>query len=300
MERHDGIWEKEEFEDLVARSLIGLFETKIKPEKKGPKCVRFNEELFYRIRAKGCYFPSNDRIVAHDFNSDNKASKIQRIDPINDGFPDYAYYSSDPTGSTVDNKDYLWTIYAEKVPFMPKPFVKPRDGKVYRITQLFFAEKVSGCGTYVVIDKEGIIESAYIPTTFHDPITGKAITFEHRPRYDAASTGLCEDYYASYASISIQAFQDRKHLWNVQAKEGIAKATFAVHPEQIKSLFYARNLPQSTTGRKRPILHWVNSHHRRIKNGTDVDVDKYLRGIHKFEMNGTEFIITNPMKEVKF
>jgi len=43
-------WETDEFEDLVARSLIGLYETKIKKEKRAPKCIRFDEDVFKRFR----------------------------------------------------------------------------------------------------------------------------------------------------------------------------------------------------------------------------------------------------------
>lgn len=41
MSEYSGYWETDEFEDLVARSLIGLYETKIKKSKKCPKIVRF-------------------------------------------------------------------------------------------------------------------------------------------------------------------------------------------------------------------------------------------------------------------
>jgi hypothetical protein len=109
-------------------------------------------------------------------------------------------------------------------------------------------------------------------------------------------TGKQRDFTTTSASSVIQFWQDRRYLWNVTAKEGIAKATFSVYPEQVKSLFYARDMPMTETGRKRPILHWVAAHNRRLKNGIDVDIDKHLRGINEFVYQGTKFVISRPLK----
>lgn len=69
-----------------------------------------------------------------------------------------------------------------------------------------------------------------------------------------------------------------------------------VDVEQVKSLFYARTLPPTESGRRSPILHWVQSHKRRLKSGTDIDISKYLRGVSEFEMYGTRMQILNPQK----
>ena len=61
--------------------------------------------------------------------------------------------------------------------------------------------------------------------------------------------------------------------------------------EQIKSLLYARSLPVTATGRKRPILHLVAAHRRRIKEGVDIDIGEFLRGVKKVEMGGTVFTV---------
>ena len=92
-------------------------------------------------------------------------------------------------------------------------------------------------------------------------------------------------------------YSDRKYLWNVAATEdGERKATFGVYEAQIKSLFYSRSAPNTSIGRKRPILHWVRSHTRRMKSGIDVDIEKHLRGVDRFEMGNTVFHITRPTK----
>lgn len=299
-EKYSPYWETEEFEDLVATSLIGLYETNIKREKRGPKNCRFDMDLFARARKLGCYIPSNDRVCTL-ITQDNgtKSAKVQEVDVINDGIPDYAVISMRP--GTIS--EYLWSFYVERVKFLPKGWCAPRPGKIFRVTQIFFGNvKVEGCGTYVVIDKQGMIESCYMPVNFNDRITGKPIQLQHRPRmidWNEEQKERTLDYYSVWTSVTMQFYQDRRFLWNVQAKEGIAKATFAVHPEQIQSLFYARELPMTTTGRKRPILHWVKAHQRRMKEGIEFDVDKYLRGTNEFIYDNTKFEITNPIKRIK-
>jgi hypothetical protein len=44
-------------------------------------------------------------------------------------------------------------------------------------------------------------------------------------------------------------------------------------------------------------MHWVEAHLRRIKNGTEVSIEKYLRGITEFNMGALNFTITSPFKQ---
>jgi hypothetical protein len=66
----------------------------------------------------------------------------------------------------------------------------------------------------------------------------------------------------------------------------------------VKSLFFARELPITDTGRKRPILHWVRAHKRRIAERIEIDIEKYMRGTATMIMQGVEFEITKPQKRV--
>lgn len=286
-------WETDEFEDLVARSLIGLHETKVKKTKKTPKCIRFDENTFKRFKNIGCYFTPNDRVGCINHDDNNIASFIQQIDVINDGIPDRVTLTlkTDP-----GDLGYLSAFYLERLPFLPKPYSSDLKGKYFRMTQLFFKNNyVCGDASIIVIDKEGYIQSCYIQDHYIDPITKRPIHIKNRPIIDN-NTGTYKDYHTIWGSMAIQLYQDRRYLWNVQAHEGGAKTTFGVYPEQIKSLFYARELPQTEFGRKKPILHWVAAHQRRMKSGTEFDVEKYLRGTHEFIMHGTKFKITNPVK----
>lgn len=107
--------------------------------------------------------------------------------------------------------------------------------------------------------------------------------------------------YAEILAYAVSLHNDRKYFWEVTATEEFwegfpAKAIFSIDEEYIKSLFYARSVPITATGRMRPILHWVSAHKRRMKEGVDIDIRKHLRGIDQFSMHGVNFDITEPRK----
>lgn len=106
---------------------------------------------------------------------------------------------------------------------------------------------------------------------------------------------------ANLLAYTIGLDNDKRYFWCITAQEENmpsipAKAHFSIDEEYVKSLFYARTIPITSTGRLRPILHWVSAHKRRLKEGIDVDVRKHLRGIEAFSMHGVNFKITQPVK----
>jgi hypothetical protein len=103
--------------------------------------------------------------------------------------------------------------------------------------------------------------------------------------------------WSERGSVALFYWCDRVNMFNVMAEEGEAKALFGIYESQIKSLFYARKLPMTITGRKKPILHWVKAHQRRIREGIEIDIKKYLRGESDFVMNGTRFHIVSPQRD---
>jgi hypothetical protein len=85
----------------------------------------------------------------------------------------------------------------------------------------------------------------------------------------------------------------------LKARQDGSQARLSVFDEEIKSLFYARDLNPTATGRKKPLLHWVRAHHRRLKNGTEIDISEYLRGDTKFNLLGMDLEIISPVKSKK-
>lgn len=297
-------WKKEEFEDLVARSLIAMYETKIRKHKFSLKATRFNSDILYKIRSVGCYFPPNDRIIMIKENEDGIIAKEQEIDIKNDGRPKYSIMCHAINSQEHDNdsmrKDcYLEITFLENINCLPTPIKCDHAGKAYRLTKLWVRDNhLEGVNLFNVINSDGKIYDTYWIRNLYCEITGKV----KKERVDAESCQSeeekkrCEDLTTVEVSACITSYQDRKYLWNVVANEGIAKTTFGVYPEEIKSLFYAREMPMTETGSKRPILHWVAAHMRRIKYGIDIDIEKHLRGINEFIYNGTKFTITRPLK----
>lgn len=113
--------------------------------------------------------------------------------------------------------------------------------------------------------------------------------------------GRMSTWHANLLAYAVSIHNDFRYFWEVTATEEFlyrlpAKAIFSIDVEYIKSLFYARSVPITATGRLRPILHWVTAHKRRMKEGIDIDVRKHLRGIDTFEMHGVNFVITEPRK----
>lgn len=95
---------------------------------------------------------------------------------------------------------------------------------------------------------------------------------------------------------------DAANLWQVETAERVlggktrTPLRLGVDEEKVKSLFYAREAPLTETGRRRPILHWVRAHERRLRTGIPIDVRKHMRGVTEFEMDGFDFRITSPLK----
>jgi hypothetical protein len=286
----NGYWEKEEFEDLVARGLIALYENKMNKKcKKVPKYLKVNDKDFAFIKSLGLYFSPYDR-----------ESMKGEVDLINDGLPKIAFRSDKPFSHGAKKvesyhlkTEYLRSWYLIKLTELPKPFLNHERGTVYKqiIFQATASEQAWLQKSYVVINQNGQIYDSFVlhPQTREEIYL--PIGIFTMPDGDSIETDILG------VSLTIGLYQDRKYLWNVTAKENIAKATFGVYPEQIKSLFYARELPMTETGRKRPILHWVKAHQRRLKAGIDIDIEKHLRGINEFVYQGTKFIITRPIKE---
>lgn len=99
-------------------------------------------------------------------------------------------------------------------------------------------------------------------------------------------------------SLLIGAIEDSDTLWSARITEDLGKQEASVRlgltSEQIKSLLYARDLPITETGRKRPILHLVRAHNRRLKAGIDIDIKRHIRGVDKIRLAEMDFYIRPP------
>ena len=276
-------WETDDFEDSVVRGIIAQTERKLYKKFSGKrlhKQMRVGPGDIARLLGRGVYFAPYDRVI-----------DAEGIDLMNDYLPQHATWATKHAKAFAElgEPTYLDLVFAEKLIKLDTGWQCEFRGTPYRSTIMGITDSkgiIAGRANYVV-DRQGEIHPAFFV---------KNVDIGHT-RANVKQRGFNEDHNNIYLAAPINYSLDSRFLWNVDAVEGQVRASFGVHQEQIKSLFYARDLPQTATGRKRPILHWVKAHRRRMREGTDVDVKKHLRGVTELEMNGTLFRITNPSKE---
>jgi hypothetical protein len=277
MTDENGQWDREEFEHTVESGLCALYETELtKISRQQPALVRVSKEELKWIRSVGPYFPAKDRVV------DDSC----QIDVVNDGLPSVAAYAYTYTFPNVPGEEriqgYCSMLFARRIQRLPSE-ARFRGPNIPYIFYHAYAHNKGGLTSfkmYLGVKPDGVV--------VHAPIVVNG-QYGKEPLVQ-------EGNEAFTFSSAITLFQDRFHLWNVSASDGTVHALFGVYEEEVKSLFYSRDLPMTETGRRRPILHWVRAHQRRMRSGIDVDIEKFLRGTDTFEMAGTEFTICRPQK----
>lgn len=315
--RADGTskWDVESFEDEIAEALIALYEQKLsRRAKKVASAWRLSESNIYRARRCGAYIPSAERIVwpylwAHgevrEPNGDNERGVLAN-DVLSSGYhPDVATYgvdpnldfpsdsfcvslSSDPNRETNDPDSilsYRNIFLVEPVASHPRGLIRTGGGQLFRMSMIApnVDGQIQGQVVHFSIDKLGRI----------CVMDEKYLTPSGTASMSAVECGTVFGY-AHLAATALQWNADARLHWKIEAVERDAKASIGCKREEVKSLLYARSLPMTETGRKRPILHLVAAHRRRMKSGVDVDIDQFLRGVREVELNGTLFRVHPP------
>lgn len=267
-------WDKEELEDEITKALIASWETSDVLERElGREACPLTKPDFGAFRRMGPYLSPHDRVTQTD-----------EIDTINDFLPQKACIGFVATGEDT----YFTGVYIERLKRFPGG-VSPRSlgipfaHDVYRFcnTGGHFGARI-----HCTMNRHGGVDLT-------EPL------YSRQARLDAESRKEGEGYHRIIPA-AITLWCDRRYLWNVKvAGDHDARASFGVYPEQVTSLFRAREEPVTGTGRLRPILHWVRQHRRRLRDGDTSDVTKHLRGIESFEMDGFGFTITQPTKKQK-
>ena len=276
-------WDTESFENDLTTALISLYETKLVKQKKNHPSNRLDESILNRVRKLGVYLPNPNRIIPGD-----------EFD-IGYNLPDrvtFSYSSEKETNSFNDVLGYRHNVYLEKIERLPKGYKRLGGGQLFKIARMSatFTGGIDGDVHYVSVDKQGIVHNCDpVFNLPHSKFGGPTLItqMQHEPKY-------MEEIRLT-ALVALNYETDKCNAWLIDAKEDIARCIVGVDADQIKSLLYARSLPVTVTGRKRPILHLVAAHRRRMKEGIDIDISQYLRGVEKVEMNGTLFTIKPPV-----
>jgi hypothetical protein len=292
---HD-VFKSEELTDLVYQVWLTLL-----ADGYGGRegCLDYGMADAAYLMTEGVYLPCVKRTAYTRF-----------VDRRNDGLPDHAavFLLSAPVGDGTVDPPEPWPepviIQTRRVAHFPRRVCSLVPGDKYKWMH-WERQKPSnrhdrrwpGRGT--VTQDTLIGTDGYFTVSDDDRVVHARYEFAFGPEWAA--------HYAkneAWPALALNAWADRRFLWQVRTKERLLKHTetpliLGVDESHVKSLFYARSLPVTESGRKRPILHWVRAHERRVASGIDVDVRKHLRGITEFDMDCLHFQIISPDKQAE-
>jgi hypothetical protein len=286
---HQDYWAEDEFEDAVAAALIASFESKIVKNRGAAPSDRLTEERVARFRAAGPYLPGKSRLVIGKSND----KKYYQFDINNDKLPNFGCVAfRRPDGGWAKSpNDYIAIYLLRQVQELGKYWHKQESGALFEMIQMSCDNVgINGERRYFTITKNGDVVPCYqvIPMV----LGGKS----GKPSAILQTPSDIKEQISAAGSLSLQFLADKRFCWTITAQEKAgAKAHLGCMMEEVKSLLYARSLPMTATGRKRPILHLVESHKRRMRNGTDIDVTAFLRGQQTVEIGGTIFKVNPPV-----
>lgn len=283
-------------EDLVNKAYEGLIATMdlVKPYKMTKNIEILtqngNRKKDYNVFAPlldGIYIPGSIRNYWTGF-----------VDPIDYPLPEIGCVYISPRFDNV-NFEFITIKKIKKLPYkVTSSCKKPKD--IFKIFNVFLFKNTLRVPfveeSYYCIDQDGAMHTTLDRLKLRHIDTSKYYLQDSIQRENINGR--------HYAAGAISLLADRRYLWNIKTIEHIchgmdAIVNFGVEKEMVKSLVFARDNPLTDTGRKRPILHWVQSHLRRIRKGIDVNIKKHLRGISKFNIGELTFEITKPVKNIK-
>ncbi len=289
MQNEQDYWKQDDFEDVVAAALIACFETKPKKNKGAAPADRLNDERIAMIRSAGPYIPSPSRVVL-------LSEEGQGVfDLVNDELPLSGLHGTRPSPSSAlakDNPDaYFHGSYIRQCSSLGHLWRRRAGGILYEMLNLYAEnDGIAGERRYFSVTNKGEV----VACTQSVQTNSRAGTGHPCVRETHSRTWL--DETSIWAGVALQTLADKRHCWTITAEEKMARAHIGCMTEEVKSLLYARSLPMTATGRKRPVLHLVESHKRRMRSGIDIDVSAFLRGLQVVEIGGTAFKVNPPAK----
>ncbi len=287
MKDEQDYWAEDDFEDTVTAALIACFETKVKKNRGAAPADRLTEERVAVLRAEGPYIASNSRLMEAPEGDGN-----WHFDIVNDRLPVKGLHAFRPGGLVAETTPnaYLCAHYIRQVQALGRYWHKRKGGTLYEmLTMDAESDGIHGERRFFTVTKQGEVVACIQQIA---SIRGGAMYGEKVGTVGPEETWLRET--GTWAAVALQLLADKRHCWTITAQEKAARAHLGCMMEEVKSLLYARSLPMTATGRKRPVLHLVEAHKRRMRSGTDVDVTAFLRGQQTVEIGGTVFKVNPP------
>ena len=105
---------------------------------------------------------------------------------------------------------------------------------------------------------------------------------------------LVREMDAQFAIVA-SFVEDASLFWHAKVTNGKSVTLYTDEPA-LKELADLRDSPTTATNRRKPVLHWVRSHKRVLQEGRTAEIERHLRGISQFDIDGFQFSISKPQK----
>lgn len=294
-------WTTERLEEVIVTSLYCSLENKICPkdDKWNHPAHKTSKEKLMQIHQFGGFIPANE--LAH--NSGQFIDFLEEVilfyfpadnyDRAN-FFPKrccLTWIEEDSLGddTTVDSKFFntiASNFYIERTG-LPKGYEHTNHLFYYTLHGTFY-HKDGTVGTHKsLVGVDNRYRISFVPSRFEKEIV-------------VGQRGYTGEFTVEVVNAILMSWAERKlsPRFYILAEDSGVKTRFSVFETQAKSLFYARDLIPSDEGRQRPILHWVQAHKRRIKEGIEINISQHLRGVSEFNLFGAQMKILCPQKKV--
>jgi hypothetical protein len=285
-------WAQDDFEDTVAAALIACFESKIKKNRGAQPSDRLTQERLQMVRNSMPYIPSPSRLFdMSGIDGDGPLTFDMKNDPLPVSGTMAWRVSTEDQQRPDDFGGYLLALHIRRANAIGKNWHKQTGGTLFEGTIVSaIADGIEGERFFFTVTTDGRVAACKVKLVNNRGyVPGSPVTVL------ASDSDFLRDREV-YACMQLQAIADKRFCWTITANESIANVQIGCMREEVKSLLYARSLPMTSTGRKRPILHLVEAHKRRMKSGTDVDISTFLRGQQTVEIGGTVFTVNPPSK----
>lgn len=263
-------WSSDKFEDIVTKGTIALFETEIDPRDCGKHWSKITKSDLAAIRSRGVFIPAPDRLFMTEVDPLCKLPVVGSVAMACDDLPRNEQDDSIPS--------YFQITQFRRVAKTPKGVHTPCKGPIYEELFLFPQDsgpmRVGKC--YNILSRNGRFvncQNVYSALERNEQIR-----------------------LANGMALNMFAVQDMRNQWVISAHTEETKVSLGAYPDAVKSILYARSLPLTASGRKRPILHLVRAHKRRIKEGIDINIRQFLRGVHEVQMDGIKYSVSASAK----
>jgi len=279
----DDAWTSDEFESRIIAATIALYETRTDVECEVRGISNFNSSSFSRMKTHGVYIPAKGRVCI-DPEFGLSVLKWPQSGCMSFG----STYNTANDGNAEDDllESYCRLVYFRRLNKLPSHSKMLALGDPYELIMAWPQDRgpVIGITSYLTINRKTGSISQTFPAWYANN-HGKISEFASDPDFDKERLAL---------GAAIQFIDDRRHIWTITAQNDVSKVTVGADAESVKSLLYARSLPMTNTGRKRPILHIVHAHKRRVASGTEIQIDDFLRGSPEVVMDGTKYTVSAP------